>query len=515
MKVICYRRVSTDEQAEKGFSLQHQEDVLRRYCEINKYEIVGMYTDDYSGKTFDRPKWREVIDYCKRNRQDVDLILFTKWDRWSRNHLDAQNEIRKLRDLGISVNSVEQPLDFNNPDNKVLLALYLTIPEIENDKNSIRTTEGSRKARLLGCWTGTAPRGYKNVRTEDDKSTLIPNPEASIIGECFQRLAGGMYSVSEVRTWLNSRGVKLSKNQFYNLIRNITYTGKVYVKPYKKEPERIVEGLHQRIVSDEIFAAANQVLRNRRRKMIFHEDKSDLYPLKGHLKCIKHNLSLTAGKSKGRYGLYHYYLCTPKHDNCKRYPIADVHEIVEKKLGEIQFAAGILGSYRSILEKHFKVQDSDRLKEIREFEGELEKLKNRRAVINGRMMDEQITLQEYREMKELVDSKIYKVEKDLIELKGRTAPFKEYLNEHIPMLENLQSYYKNSDGKTKNRILSCILSEKIYFREDNSAAIQFSESINLLLHISNELQRSKNKKEVISDLLSNMAPPAGLEPATL
>ncbi len=36
-KVIGYRRVSTDEQAEKGFSLQHQEDVLRAYCQASVF----------------------------------------------------------------------------------------------------------------------------------------------------------------------------------------------------------------------------------------------------------------------------------------------------------------------------------------------------------------------------------------------------------------------------------------------------------------------------------------------
>ncbi len=65
--------------------------------------------------------------------------------------------IKYLDKLGIKVESVEQPLDLSIPDNKMLLALYLTAPEIENDKNSIRTTEASRRAKLEGCWMGTAP----------------------------------------------------------------------------------------------------------------------------------------------------------------------------------------------------------------------------------------------------------------------------------------------------------------------------------------------------------------------
>lgn len=56
MNVICYKRVSTDDQADRGFSLQHQERMLRQFCEINNYNIVGIYTEDHSAKTFDRPE---------------------------------------------------------------------------------------------------------------------------------------------------------------------------------------------------------------------------------------------------------------------------------------------------------------------------------------------------------------------------------------------------------------------------------------------------------------------------
>jgi DNA invertase Pin-like site-specific DNA recombinase len=68
MKVICYKRVSTDDQADRGFSLQHQEKMLTQYFEINKYNIVDIYTEDYSVKTFDRPKWNKIMEYIKKNK---------------------------------------------------------------------------------------------------------------------------------------------------------------------------------------------------------------------------------------------------------------------------------------------------------------------------------------------------------------------------------------------------------------------------------------------------------------
>ena len=58
MNVICYKRVSTDDQADRGFSLQHQETVMKQWCEIHNHNIVDIYTEDYSGKSFDRPVWK-------------------------------------------------------------------------------------------------------------------------------------------------------------------------------------------------------------------------------------------------------------------------------------------------------------------------------------------------------------------------------------------------------------------------------------------------------------------------
>jgi len=60
-------------------------------------------------------------------------------------------------------------------------------------------------------------------------------------------------------------------------------------------------------------------------------------------------------------------------------------------------------------------------------------------------------------------------------------------------------------GKTKKRILSCIFSEKIYFQENGDAAISYHQPIVVLMNASKVLEGSENKKEVISDLLFNMA----------
>src|SRR6476469_67230 len=107
MKIAdIYVRVSTDEQADKGYSQRNQEEVLRRYCEINQIQVRKLYKEDYSAKTFNRPEWKKLLIDAKKIKGKVDLLLFTKWDRFSRNAGDAYQMISVLRKFGIEPQAV-------------------------------------------------------------------------------------------------------------------------------------------------------------------------------------------------------------------------------------------------------------------------------------------------------------------------------------------------------------------------------------------------------------------------
>ena len=145
-RAILYIRVSTDEQAEKGYSLKHQEDRLKQYCAYQNIDIVAIYKEDHSAKTFERPEFKKLLAFLKKHKQDVDLLLFLKWDRFSRNAGDAYAMINQLNRLGVEPQAIEQPLDLSIPENKIMLAFYLAAPEVENDRRSLNTIAGMRRA---------------------------------------------------------------------------------------------------------------------------------------------------------------------------------------------------------------------------------------------------------------------------------------------------------------------------------------------------------------------------------
>jgi site-specific DNA recombinase len=65
MNVIGYCRVSTDDQAENGFSLPHQQESIRKHCELHNFNLIGIYTEDHSGfHGFNRPEWLKLERYA-------------------------------------------------------------------------------------------------------------------------------------------------------------------------------------------------------------------------------------------------------------------------------------------------------------------------------------------------------------------------------------------------------------------------------------------------------------------
>ena len=78
--------MSTDEQADKGYSLPHQTAECRRYALANGFSILAEFYDDYSGATLERPGFSQLKEFIAHNRVEA-VIVYTA-DRLSRNIID-------------------------------------------------------------------------------------------------------------------------------------------------------------------------------------------------------------------------------------------------------------------------------------------------------------------------------------------------------------------------------------------------------------------------------------------
>ncbi len=100
-RAILYVRFTGNEMT-KEIGLSNQEAILTKYCAINNVEIIAVIKDDCSAIDFARPGWKKMMHRIRKGTLKADTLLFTKWDRFSRNAEAAYAMIDVLRGLASS-----------------------------------------------------------------------------------------------------------------------------------------------------------------------------------------------------------------------------------------------------------------------------------------------------------------------------------------------------------------------------------------------------------------------------
>lgn len=496
-KVIIYTRVSTDEQ-NNGYSPSDQKDKLYKYCEHNNIEIVGFYHDDESGKSFDRPEWIKIVSFIKKNRGYVDNILFLKWDRFSRNVAEAYITIRDLKKLGIEPQSIEQPLDFEIPESKIMLAIYLAAPEVDNDRRALNIFHGIRRGKKEGRWLGACLRGYINTRDANNRPIIAPEggKQEELVKRAFSEFESGLYNIEELRRKLYKEGLKCNRNSFWMLLKNKGYIGKVLVPAFKQEPAHWVDGIHEALINEVTFYTVQDIIEGRKKKMLNKQTIRNEYPLRGYLTCSQCGRTLTASSSKGKMGtLFYYYHCNK---GCKeRYKASLVNEKFEIVLSKIKSNPQSIKLFSEILKIGFKNRNSTVRVELEKMQKDIGKQKQRLKNAKDMVLDGDITSTDYKEMKYEIEETLEKLASEETKLISSIENNGHLVDEGLDIIQKVETYYHSKDTVAKQRIVSSIYPEKLIF---DKSGYRTPKTLNVLSLLSRFGEASKgNKKGKKSD----------------
>ena len=514
-RAILYTRVSTDEQAEKGYSLADQKDKLLRYCNDHNIEVAAIFVEDHSAKTFNRPEFSKLLDYIKNHKGQVQQLLFHKWDRFSRNATDSFIMIRQLEKLNIRLCAIEQPLDLRIPENKMILAIYLTSPEIENDRRSMNVTNGMRRAMKQGRWVCTAPRGYSNKRDEFNKPIIVPNIDARFIQKAFTELAKGIMPIDQIRRELNKDGFVCSRTNFFRLIKNPVYCGKIQLKANHDEEPILVDAIHEPLISEELFYEVQNVLSGRSAKNNqpkVHKGNSS-FPLRGFLECPRCGKKLTGSASKGNGGKYPYYHCL---NGCaERIKVEEVHKGVGELLKSYSFKPEIRELFRNVVMDSINESKVDRNTRISNVNTEIEKTRKRLDSLQNKYIDNEIDKEDFYQLKAKYTSTINDLTSKKEEARIITNDISVQLNFCMGILENLSGFYENADLAGKQRILGSIFTGNLIFSEKKVRTTKVNEVVSLLVNVSKDSEKKKTGQSKKKIELSRWVISEGLEPSTL
>lgn len=511
-KAIIYVRVSTDEQSEKGYSLQHQEDRIRQHCLHNNIEVVAFYKEDFSAKSFERPAFNELLAFLRKGKGVANLLLFLKWDRFSRNAGDAYMMISRLNKLGAEPQAIEQPLDLNIPENKIMLAFYLAAPEVENDRRSLNTIAGMRRAMKDGRHVTGAPKGYKNARNEFNKPVIIHGKTAPLVKWVFEEVAKGLLTVKDVWRAAKRMGLDVGRSNIWYLLRNPIYCGKIFIPAYKDEQAILVPGLHEPIISEELFYEVQDVLNGKKRKPVSRHCAREEFPLRGFLQCPRCGRNLTGSASKGNGGIYYYYHCIL---GCKeRVRAEDVNGAFRKELAKIIVREKHITLFELVMEDYHRKVCKNEGSMAAEIQAEIDK--NRLRITNAQqlMLDGELSATDYREVKNRYEPIIGEMERKKRELSQVDTKLMEYVKGAADVLRNLSRYYDKATLAVKQKIIGSIYIGKLIFEENKFRTIEINEVVARIRKLVAGSDVSKKRLAFFSESQSDWVNRIGFEPMT-
>ncbi|MFY0602589.1 MAG: recombinase family protein [Flavobacteriaceae bacterium] len=513
MKIILYVRVSTDEQANKGHGRDYQLELLKRHCEINNYEVIAEFEEDYSAKDFNRPEWGKLETYVKANRKSVDKILFTKWDRFSRNTEEALSKLRKFQNWGIELNAIEQMLDLTNVDNKMMLTIYLTSPEIENDKISQRTRNGMHQAAKGGAWVGRVPFGYNRHRF-DKYASLIPNEDSLMVKQIFKEASLYTGSLEKLRKDFRKRGYKKSKQSFYNLLKSKVYIGMTIVPQFGRDDSYWIDGLHEAIINENLYEKVQSIFLKKKKNARFPSSKKVELPLRGFLECESCGNTLTGSTSKGNGGSYHYYHCR---NGCKnRIPSNEAHEIFKSNILErISTNDNVLELYKKVLidvknkNKGYKRNNQAALKD------KINKKQKEIEAVEDRLINNDISVDTFNRISGRYNHDLRHLKLKLLTVENAEEVSNETIDKAIDTFKKLPHLFETCEFEKKTQLLGLMFPNKLVISKKGCRTNKENIVIELLTRIRKASEKLDIKKAIKNDGLSNYAPPLGLEPRTL
>lgn len=246
-----YIRVSTDYQAEEGYSIDAQKEQLSAYCISKGIKHYDFYIDGgWSGSNIERPEMQRLIKDVKENK--ISHVIVYKLDRLSRSQKDTLYLIEDVfNPYGVDFVSLNESMDTSTPMGRLMLGILSAFAQLERENIRLRTRMGMKERVKSGLWMGGGriPFGYDY---DKEKGILVPNKDAEKVRQVYKLYIEGK-SPQDIANLL---GLKYDKLAIQILTRKsnygiIEYNGEEY------------QGKHEAIISKETYDLAMKCMLER------------------------------------------------------------------------------------------------------------------------------------------------------------------------------------------------------------------------------------------------------------
>jgi site-specific DNA recombinase len=208
-RAVGYIRVSSDQQAESGLSLEHQREKVRAAATLHDLDLIDVIIDAAeSAATLDRPGMHRMLELVRAKK--VDTVIVLKLDRLTRNVRDLADLLESFRRGKVALMSVAESLNTETAAGRMVVNMLGVIAQWEREAIGERTSAALSAKRSRGERAGTIPYGFALAA---DGSRLKANERERrtlrVMLEC--REAG--YSLRDIAEELNRNGLTTRAGQ--------------------------------------------------------------------------------------------------------------------------------------------------------------------------------------------------------------------------------------------------------------------------------------------------------------
>ena len=476
-----YTRVSTEEQAEHGQSLEAQEKVCKQFAKDNGLKVLDIFQDPgRSGSDPNRPGLRDLVKRCEED-QRVDTIITQDIDRLARDTLLFLSIFKDFQESGIAVKFVNQPNVDGGIDGMLVGTIQAAVSTYAAKQTGRKAKATMTEKAKAGWYPSWAPIGYTNTNNpkptnQIDKKIVVPDPErASAIKKVFKLYATGNYSILDLQNWLSDTGFRTRKG------KRIAYStlGKVLTSPFyygwMKWGDVERQGNHKPLIDKETFdlckyvAAKHRNFASRKRKHNFL--------LRGFVFCKACGMRYTAEwhtiNSK-KYDRIAYYHCNMR-TGCKQpyVEMTDLETQVENQFKKLQFSKDFIDL---VAEKTREVFETSR----EEIEGEKRGLVNRRSGLEAKrnkledmLLDDTIDRQTFKRKHAELQREIDTLNNQIEEVDRKHNFDVSLIGEVLGLTRNIYRTYKEASPELKRHYLRFFF-EKIYAENKRICEVKVS-----------------------------------------
>ncbi|ELC8390555.1 recombinase family protein [Clostridium perfringens] len=492
--IAIYCRVSTDEQAEFGYSIDEQKRLLEEWCKANDYIIYKCYSDrGISGKNIkDRPALKELLSDAKAGK--FDMVISWKINRVSRKLEDVLKIVNLLEKNNITFKSYSEPFETDTPAGRMQFQMMALIGEFERGTIAQNVKMGMIAKAKSGNWCGGRVLGYDlvpNNSPEEEKKGKnkleINEKEAEIVRFIFNEYSKGK-GYKAITNQINKLGYKTKKGNNFSvgsirdILTNPVYIGEIRYNVRQNWSEKRrrninpnpirVKGKHEAIIDRELWDKVQLILESKKGKPSRIYDGE--YPLTGILRCPKCGAGMVISRTTntladGTKKRIAYYCCGNWKNkgtsvcNSNTIRVDKANEYVFKKIEElVSNEAMIKAVVKNInKERKDKVKPAKRL--LGDIDKELEKLDKRKRKIFEAYEDDILTKEEFQTRKNELNEKIRTLEE---EKKPLLNTISDEVSEEIPyefikdILMNFSKILNSSISREQQKkLLHMIISE--------------------------------------------------------